>query len=52
MIESREKKGKLGKQWNQVEVDDGGGELQMTVAGNYKQQWRRERERGKRQKED
>ena len=49
MIESREERGKLKKQWNQVAIDDGGEELQTTMAVSYRQQWRRgcgERERG------
>ena len=45
MIESREKRGKLGKQRNQVAVFNGGRELQMAVARNYKRQWQRKRER-------
>ena len=61
---SREKRGKLGKQKNQVAVDGGGKELQTAVVRNYKRRWRRtanssggkgERKserRGKRQKED
>ena len=51
MIESREERGKLKKQWNQVAIDGGGGELQTTMAVSYRQRWRRgcgerERERG------
>ena len=51
MIESREKRGKLGKQKNKVAVDGGGKELQTAVVANCKQQWRqrREKEREKRQ---
>ena len=53
MIERREERGKLGKQWNQVAVDGSGRELQTAVATSCRQRRReRERGRGKRQKEN
>ena len=52
MIESREERGKLKKQWNQVAIDGSGEELQTTMAVSYRQRWQRgcgEREREERQ---
>ena len=56
MIESREERGKLKKQWNQVAIDGGGGELQTTMAVSYRQRWqqrcgeRKERQMTKRER--
>ena len=50
MIESREKRWKLGKQRNQVAVDGGGRELQTAMAvRETKREREREREREERQ---
>ena len=36
MIKSKDERLKLGKQWNQVVVDNDDGELHMAVAGSYR----------------